>query len=416
MSFEDFFTNESSEIVQSQMGYLQQKAEESLVSMNDALEDLRKVITTANAPNIVVDYDYINETIESNLASDKPSIPIFPTIDAFNEDAPTDTFEWHETIDDYQSTLLDAVKSSLLDWIQNGGTGLATEVEEAIFERARMRLTEEWEIAYDNADRFHSSRGFCVPAGPKVAMLRRVNADFERKLEDLNQKIMEVQANLAQNNTQFAHTLSVQLEGQLQNFFNKVTERLFTAAKETVSLLYEIFTQKVNAYVAITEGKKAEITAKSEIVKAQTSVNKGIIDSNVADSQRYKAEIDAVIGVIDGLAKAYASQISGYEADISLEKSNMDARVARLTALMSQSKNESELNLKASEVSLQAYISSLGLNVEVSKTIASILAEIAAGSLSGLNTHVQLSDTTGRRYDEGYRKSYSENHHWNHKT
>jgi len=434
MAVSDFFTNESSEIVQDQMGYLRVQADEALTAMYDALEDLRDEITSANTPGGDISYTYIDDAIESEIDHLRPDAPTFPTTDdidaperqdlldiarptfpsipSFDEDTPTDTFEYSE--EDYSSSLLDAVKASLLTWINDGGTGLSATVEEAIFDRARTRLTEAWELAFENADTFHSSRGFNIPTGPKNALIRRVNADFERKEEDLNQKILEVQAELAQNNTQFAHTLSVTLEQNLSGHFNAVSARLLEAAKTTVELVYDIFAKKVQVYVAQVQGISTEIDAIAKQTDAEVSINKGIIDSNIAETTRYKAEIDAVLGVIDGMAKVYAAEISGFAADIDKARIDVDAKIERLKALTSQSRNETELAIKEWEVSLSSYIQSLGLNIEVAKTIASILAQIAAGAMSGLNTHAGLSDATGRRYSSSESKSYSESHSYTH--
>lgn len=436
----DVVGNEAEEVVIEHMTYLKEKADTALLAFYDALNGLRDVIADADMPNTDIPYDYIDDTIESDIDQQKPDrpdfpdtndvdpperlelidvdIPIFPDIPGFSATPPDETFEWNETIDDYQSALLNAIKDSLLDWIQNGGTGLAESIEEGIFERARTRLTEEWEAAYEKADTYHSSRGFNIPHGPKNFLLRRVNADFERKLEDLNQEIARMQAELAQNNTQFAHTLSVQLEKNLSDHFNAVMNRLFEAAKQMVVLLYEIFKYRVDAYVAEIQGLSTEISAKSEIVNAQTTVNKGIIEQNISETQRYGAEINAVIAVIDGLAKIYASDISMYEADVDLEKIDLNAKIERLKALVQQSANQTGLKIKEADLILTSYIQSLGLNVEVSKALATLLSQIAAGALSAIHTHASLTDQASRsfsgsyRHDENLGNSKSLQHHY----
>lgn len=434
MGLSDFFTNESSVIVQDQMSYLRDKADEALVAMYEALNDLRDEITSADTPGGDINYTYIDDTIETDIDHLRPDppdfpttddidpperkelidfvLPVFPVVPTFDEDTPDDDFSYTEN--DYQSSLLDAVKASTLDWILNGGTGLVSDVEEAIFDRARTRLTEAWELAFDNADTFHSSRGFNIPSGPKDFKLRRVNADFERKEEDLNQEIMKIQAELAQKNTQFAHTLAVTLEQNLMTHFNAVSKRLFEAAKTTTEMIYSIFEKKVQVYLARVQATSTEIDAEAKKIDAQVSINKGIIDQNVGETTRFRAEIDAVLGVIDGLAKVYAANIQGFAADIDKARIDVDAKIERLKALTSQSRNETELAIKEWEVGLQGYLSSLGLNIEVAKTIAAILAQIAAGAMSGLNTHAGLNDATGRHFSRGETDSYSESHTYQH--
>jgi len=436
MSLSDFFTNESSVIVQSQMSYLRDKADEALAAMYEALNDLRDEITSASTADPGINYDYIDDEIETSIDHLRPDPPVFPDTDdvdpperkelidfnepefpaipGFDEETPDDDFSYNE--EPYQSSLLDAVKASLLTWLLDGGTGLTAAVEEEIFDRARTRLTEAWELAFENADTFHSSRSFNIPSGPKDYKLRRVNADFERKEEDLNQEIMKVQAELAQNNTQFAHTLSVTLENNLSGHFNAVQSRLFESAKTTVEMIYSIFEKKVQVYLARLQGITSEIDAEAKKIDAYVSMNKGITDQNVGETTRFKAEIDAVLGVIDGLAKVYAAQINGFAADIDKARIDVDAKIERLKALTSQSNNETSLAIKEWEVGLQGYLSSLGLNIEVAKTIASILAQIAAGAMSGLNTHAGLSDGTSRRFSRSESDSYSESHTYQHEA
>jgi len=419
----DVVRNEAESIVQEQMAYLKEKADAALAALNDALDDLKKEITSASMPLTGVDYDYVDDVIESNVEQNRPDVPTFPNTDdidtpsqdrqyidiqmpvfeevpIFNETAPDEVLDYSE--DPYQSTLLTAVKASVLTWINDGGTGLVLAVEEGIFSRARVRLTEEWDLAFENAMAFYPNRGFNIPTGGQNAMIRRVNMDFARKLEDLNFEIAKLQAELAQNNTQFAHTTAVQLERNLQDHFNAVATRLLDAAKSTVQLLYQIFTEKVKAYVAHVQGVSAGIDAEAKKIDAQVSINKDITDEFLADTERYKSEIGAVISVIDGQAKVYAAQIGGYQADIDLAKAEMLAAVERLKALISQSRNQTELEIKEAEVELQAYLNSLGLNVEVSKAVATVLAQIAASSLSAINTHAGLTDSSSRSYSGSY--------------
>ena len=425
----DVVRNEAEQIVQEQIAYLKEKADEALDSMNDALDDLRKELTSANMPGTSIDYDYIDDTIETDVETNRPTppdfpstdevdpptredlididVPTFPDIPTFDEDAPDDEFSYNEN--EYQSTLLDNVKDSLTTWIIDGGTGLSTEVEEAIWERARSRLAEEWERATDDVMGYWSARGFNLPTGPLQAALRRVNNDFQQKLDDLNREILIKQAELAQNNTQFAHTMSVQLEKHLMDHFNSVADRMLEAAKTTVLILYQIYSEKVKAYGLQVEAKSVEIEALSKTVDAKVAINKGKTDAYLADVSRYKEEIAAIIAVIDGEARLYAAKVDGYRADIDLARAEMNVAIERLKALISQSRNQTELQIKEAEVTLQAYISSLGLNIEVSKAIATILEQIVASALGAINTSVGLDDRSAREYSG----RYSHNEHLN---
>ena len=186
---------------------------------------------------------------------------------------------------------------------------------------------------------------------------------------------------------------------------DKTANRLFEAAKETFLSIYKAFGLRVEAYKAQMEGIKAHVGINEVIINTQLGIDNNKTQIYVAELQGYKTELDAIIAVIDGEARLYAAKVTGYKAEIDRAEAILNARVERLKALIAQSTDLTQLQVKEAEVNLQAYINSLGLNIETSKAIASILGQVAASSLGALNTHTSMSDGTSRSFGSSYSHS-----------
>jgi aminopeptidase-like protein len=114
----------------------------------------------------------------------------------------------------YSSSLKIATEAKLLDIVENGGTGLDATVEAAIWDRALSRKQVADVAKHDESERYFSSRGFNIPQGALVARLDELLTERARAEDDINYDIMTEQAKLAQTNTHFAITSSIQYESQ----------------------------------------------------------------------------------------------------------------------------------------------------------------------------------------------------------
>jgi hypothetical protein len=65
----------------------------------------------------------------------------------------------------YTSGLLTSLKAKLQDIIDNGGTGLAPDVENAIWDRGREREARALRNSLDQLDRDTEQMGFALPPG-----------------------------------------------------------------------------------------------------------------------------------------------------------------------------------------------------------------------------------------------------------
>lgn len=423
--------NSAEELVTELMGYLKEKSQESFDELQDALDDLGDEIASASMPTTDVDYSHVDgqltmedvtslrpgfPTFPNTDGVTKPQkpditevqIPDFPTIPEFTEESPTDTFNYDES--PYTSDILTQLKTSIYGWLSDGGVEMDSLISAAItaaWDAARSRLTDEWRIAQTNAMGFYPSRRWSLHVGAQNHILRQVNGDFQKRLDELNDTLTSKEAELKIQNRQFIITTSKEFELTLMDLADKTASRLFEAAKTAFTMIYEAYEMRVKAYVAHMQGITAEIDAKDKVADVQIRINEGRADIFTAEMTGYKVEIDAILGVIDGEARLYAAKVTGYDAEIKRAKANLDAQLEKLKALIQQSTDLTNLQVKEAEVDLQAYVNSLGLSIEASKAVASILGQIAASSLGALNTHATMSDGVSRSFGSSYSHSES---------
>ena len=124
--------------------------------------------------------------------------------DAPNGELTGADFVYNEGV--YSSLLDAAVKEGLLNWIENGGTGLDADVENELWERTLARTEADNERAYREAENYFASRGYDLPPGALAGRLLEINREIVRNRTQINAEISIEQARLAQNNTQIQIT------------------------------------------------------------------------------------------------------------------------------------------------------------------------------------------------------------------
>ena len=229
--------------------------------------------------------------------------------------APTFTFSFAEQV--YQSTLLDATKAKLLDDILNGGYGIDTTDELAMWERARAREFAGSQEAIDKIVQFHAMRGFPLLPGDLSIAVERAQQDLSDKTSSINRDIAIKRADLFVDNRQFAITQSKELENILVNLHNSIMERALNAAKATLEISIQFFTALVTRYNARLDAYKTEAAVfESKIRAALTQIE---IYKTQVDSARL--ELDVQRAAID----AYNAQLSGIQAVVGIYRTRMEA-------------------------------------------------------------------------------------------
>jgi uncharacterized protein YjbI with pentapeptide repeats len=308
-------------------------------------------------------------------------------------DLPDFSFEFIET--EYVSPLLDAATLRLLNDVTVGGTGLGAVVEQEIYDRGLERDNRNIDLEVTRFKNQSSVSGFDLPFGVLVDGVSEIISKHDDKRADLSREIVIEQANLAQNNTQFAIAQSINIEGILINHANDVANRAFQVARstaefqiafhnaeiagynirleryargaqvhfeqlrtETVKLdLFRAGLAGVESQIGIENLKLEEfntrmrkLTAEINLFNGQVSVVNSVNDLNRVQVQKYSAEINAFSATLaqnKDLVDLYNAQLRGSEINILRLNAEVAAHGAKIeTTRLKTGQTIQELNLK----------------------------------------------------------------------
>jgi len=189
---------------------------------------------------------------------------------------------------------------------------------------------------------------------------------------------------------------------------------MYRAKIEGETSKVEVFSKQADAYKAQVGAKAAELSAKTDTLKAYAEANK-------ATASQYAAEVDAFKSIIQGeaerinaLAKGYTAEIEGYKATVDGAASfaNLEVKVydARVQALL----GKANLQIKAAEMEIKNYEVEAQLKIESMKGMAQIASSLAIGALTAIHVSAGISGqaqvSTGVSYGERLDRSYNYNY------
>jgi len=290
----------------------------------------------------------------------------------FTVEAPGDSFVYGET--PYSSTLLDEVKSWLETQIEDGGTGLASDVEEALINRAQARKEIERQSKYAEAEQYFSGRGHTLPPGALSGRLLNIQEQIGKETQQQDDDILIEQARLAQTNTHFAVEQAGKLEATLIAHFNTTAQRTFEVARVRQQVAMDIFNAAVAHYNAENEGYKTAAAVYETRIKASTLIleqYKLTLEGKELQGKlreivlnQYNLELQGVKTLVDlyatemGAAKIKSdinvSRIEGYRARIEAYNSRIGAITAKYNAYQAELAGE-ETKAKVYMTQVQAY-------------------------------------------------------------
>lgn len=421
---------DASSLVNERFNMAEILAQEQVDAAMTYLASLSTLFTTATMPDTDIPYNFQSITLDSDIASARPeaptdaeltipdiAVPVLGTLNNITvptisipaydlEPPPTDSLIYNEPV--YQSALQDAVKAALLDFVENGGTGLGAEVEDALWERGRARQELINERTYSEAEEYFASRGYTLPPGALGGRLSEALTEQARADSQLNYEITIEQARLAKAQSESSINAAISLEGQDKDQFNNIANRALDYAKSAIQVIIDLYNAKLQGYVAEMEGTKLEVEAEKIRVDAAVAANKSVTDVYTAQIEQYKTRLQAEISIVEMVAKVYGYKISGYEADAKVAAMELDAQIRVYQAKVDQARNQTELTIKEAEMLIQAYLGALQLTSESMKTGGSISAQIAASALSAVNASASMSAGASSGLSSGYSQSDSE--------
>lgn len=297
------------------------------------------------------------------------TIPDIPTIDipTFSETlgdapiAPDTSFSFTEA--QYTSDLLDSYMGLLATWVQGTSTGIHPDVELAIWNRGRDRESALYGSALTQIAKDFAARGFPIPPGAATALAHQAIQKAREGSSTIGRDIAIKQAELEQQNRQFALSETRQIELGMMNYASQIAQRSFEAAKYIIEAAVAVYGARVQQYNADVEAFKARAQvyreriqgelAKLEVFKGEIEGQRLIASLNEQSVEVYKAQLQgvtALIGVYEAEVRAasvradiaknaievFKAQVGAYGEQVRAKASEYDAYATRIRAEVSK--------------------------------------------------------------------------------
>ena len=321
----------------------------------------------------------------------------------------------HTIGSEYASQLLDGLKAALNARI-HGGTGLAPDVEQKIWDRARDRETQIALAKERDVLRGAEALGFALPSGVLAAQLADARREYHDKLSSLSRDIAIKQAELEQENIKTSIQMAITLESTLIDSHHKYEQLAFEAAKVTVEQSISVINARIEQFKALLQGYQAYASTYDTLVKAELSkvevfkallsaeetkanINKSLVD-------RYKAEIEGRMAAVE----VYKARVGAAQTMVELEKTRIQAGAEQVKAFVATVNAEvSKADLYKARVSAEtakvdaveavarAYGAKVGAQAEKARIeVAKVQAQVAAKGLEWDGWKAKLAASVAR--------------------
>ena len=249
------------------------------------------------------------------------------------------------TEEPYTSTLKDRLQEYVIDVLNNGGTGVNSAVENALFSRNLERDLQAKADAKNAALTEWTKRGAEMLDDDAIDRVDRVELEFFTKRLDVSRDILIKAWDLEQANVFKSLDIGIGLETQLINLANSVAQRAFDALKAECDI-----------QIAICDVEFKRFNMKLEEFKARFMIWETEYKSEMAKIEFYKAYLESMkLGVdID------QSQIDLFGKLIGIYQSRIDAAKSVIEAKLAEFEFE-KTKLEKFKAETQAFIAMVGL-------------------------------------------------------
>lgn len=280
-----------------------------------------------------------------------PSIALASPVDIIMPDVdlitPTNDFAYFEAA--YTSALLDPLKAKLLSDLVNGGYGIDSNDEAALYQRARDREVETAMTRIADAGRAMAARGFPLPPGELNISIDRAYQELQDRTSTISRDIFTNAATRFVENRRFTIEQVKDLERLLIGFHNSVQERALNAARAAAELSITVYNALVLRY-----------RARLEAAKTAAEVQRDKIQIEVA---RAEAQIRLFQGQISAYEARIRQQLEPLRLQVELYRADIDANRALTDGIISRA----TLQQKVIEATVQQNIQISNLAIENAK-------------------------------------------------
>ncbi len=360
------------------------------------------------------------------VLSGTPSIPDPPviTIPSFAGQIPEEDFiaitikdiasYWHFTDDlgrVWDAPTLSLVEDKLLEDIRTGGTGIADDVQQAIWNKAAERDLLAANEAMQMAAEAFGKRGFPVPPDRMRAQQADIADKYAMSRADKSRDVMIATADLAQKNTQFAITGLTEVERLHLQAVTSFADRMLQVARASVEAGINYFNASIARYNAKLDAYKTQSAVFEALIRSEglkLEVFKGELDA-----QKIKGELDlqqveiykAKIAALGTGIELYKAQIEGYVASLGADKAKVDIFRAQCDAYQSQ------IHAEATKISAyETQVRGVVAQIEIPKAQASLAtaqAQIYSTQVDAKIKEAQINIERVKAWSETYNSQIS---------
>jgi hypothetical protein len=354
-----------------------QKMNDTYETTKDSLTAIESYLTGLQPMEIYPVFnrpDFVRYVLTKGERPAAPNVN-FPDLPIESVDVAIPGFNYSDS--PYGSELREALKARLTDGVENGGTGLGAEVEDALWTRNQDRDEQARQDRIDAVSAEWAESGFELPDGVLAAQSTAVDVEFLQGRQTASKDIAIKQAELARIQSESYLKEGNQLEATMEGKHTADQARSLEAAKVEPEIV-----------IRSIEARLAKIKVVGEIYNALAA------KAN-AQAQVFKSEMDGWVGEATVGAQELESSTKVYNADI------------QGAAAQSESAYKTDANR------IEQIKNYLLLRMEGLKTISQLAAQMTAALATSVSTSASVS--SGSQTSQSESDSTSISHIYEHK-
>jgi hypothetical protein len=283
---------------------------------------------------------------EADLSAFEPTAPGFTSQhvqDIFFSDIDAAT---NQLLDYFQTYAVQQSTRDALNLMNQGGTGLPPEIEQALFDRARERVTEVTAEAVETAQQYWAAKGFDLPGTTVLAQVQEARIQGQVEKGRINRELSIQFHQQEIENLRFAVQQGLQYEIQLMQVYaeaynvgRQVAEghaAVLRTVAEIAARMHEINLAIYTAEIEIFRANVELELQKVQKYRLEVDAERAKADTNDALVRQYEAQIRAELSKVD----IYRGRIEAYQARIGAETAKIDGFRARVDAFSAQIRGE----------------------------------------------------------------------------
>lgn len=285
-------------------------------------------------------------------------VPTFLSSDLI---APSVSFAYVDPL--YTSILLNPLQAKLLDNLLNGGYGIDTTDETALYNRSRDRAVEAMGSAVADAGRAMAARGFPLPPGELSIHVDRAYQAMQNTVADTSRDITLNRSKLYVENRQFTIAQVRELEVVTIGLYNSVQDRAVNVAKLTVDLAIALYNTQLARFKLRLES--AKISADVQVASIQA-----IVEQNKANLDGFRSQVVGYEAYVRTLIASGQLQVEYYKGTVDNARVINDALIARTNLQAKVLESTVQQNIEISRMTIENARAKLLAAVEAAKLYA----------------------------------------------